>query len=95
MRLKTSSQKTSSHIVTPEVHDIVCAHKDAFIARLIDTCGEVGVTNPHELANQLAVLFGGAVALATTLNDTSPMVYARSAAAILIDEALRTADDHG
>lgn len=77
----------------PEVHDIVSAHKNAFIARLTDTCGEVGVTKPDQLANQLAVLFEGAVALATSLNDPAPMQYARSAAAILIDEAVRTAED--
>ncbi|MGV7898239.1 hypothetical protein PJN36_29390, partial [Mycobacterium kansasii] len=40
------------------------------------------VSDPDELGHQLAVLFEGAVALATTLNNTSPMVYARSAAAI-------------
>lgn len=72
----------------PEVHDIVRAHKEAFIARLADTCGELGVTNPRELANQLAVLFEGAIALATALNDTSPMVHAQSAAVILIDQAV-------
>lgn len=76
----------------PQVHGIVRAHKDAFIARLIDTCAEMGVNDSHELGNQLAVLFEGAVALATTLNDTSPLVYARSAAAVLIDEAARTSD---
>jgi hypothetical protein len=69
------------------VHCIVCAHKEAFIARLADTCDELGVGDPDELGHQLAVLFEGAVALATTLNNTSPMVYARSAAAILIDES--------
>ncbi|RAU99400.1 TetR/AcrR family transcriptional regulator [Mycobacterium colombiense] len=77
----------------PEVHGIVRAHKDAFIARLIDTCAEVGVNDASLLGNQLAVLFEGAVALATTLNDTAPMVYAQSAAAILIDEAARGPED--
>jgi len=46
----------------------------------------------HQVAgdprNQLAVLFEGALALATSLNDTSPMVHARSAAQALIQEAL-------
>ena len=40
-----------------------------------------------ELGNQLAVLWEGARALATSLNDTSPLVHARSAAEILIDAA--------
>jgi AcrR family transcriptional regulator len=72
-----------------EVHDIVREHKLTFVSNLIDTCAEVGVNDPHNLGNQLAVIFEGALALATTLNDASPMVHARSAAETLIDEALR------
>jgi hypothetical protein len=34
------------------------------------------------------VLFEGSVALATSLNDTSPLVHARSAAEMLIDAAV-------
>lgn len=76
----------------PGVHAIVHEHKQAFIARLIDTCAELGVDDPAELGHQLAVVFEGAVALATTLNDTSAMSYAQSAAKILIDEALMKSD---
>jgi AcrR family transcriptional regulator len=71
----------------PEVHAVVHDHKHGFIARLTETCREVGARNPEELANQLAVLFEGAVALATTLNDGSVLRHAQSAAAVLIDEA--------
>lgn len=43
---------------------------------------------PWLLAQQILVLFfEGATALATTLNDTAPMVHARAAAAQLIDTA--------
>ena len=71
----------------PEVHDIVEGHKRSFIAQLIDTCAEAGASDPHELGNQLAVLFEGAAALSTTLNDTAPIASARSAAAVLVDNA--------
>ena len=47
-----------------------------------------GAADPHQLGQQLAVLFEGATALATSLNDTAPVVSARAAAATLIDTAL-------
>jgi AcrR family transcriptional regulator len=74
----------------PGVHDIVHEHKLAFTAKLIETCAEVGVDDPHQLGHQLAVLFEGAIALATTLNDTSPMIYGRLAAETLIDHAAQS-----
>jgi hypothetical protein len=52
----------------------------------IHTATEVGARDPYQLGNQLAVLFEGARALATSLNDTSPC-YTRSAAETLIDAA--------
>jgi hypothetical protein len=67
--------------------DIVHAHKLDFTARLIHTATEAGARDPYRLGNQLAVLFEGAAALATSLNDTSPLLHARSAAETLIDAA--------
>jgi hypothetical protein len=40
------------------------------------------------LGQQLAVVFEGATAMATSLNDTAPVVHARAAAATLINAAL-------
>jgi AcrR family transcriptional regulator len=71
----------------PGVHDIVREHKLQFIARLTDAAAEAGATDPYQLGHQLAVLFEGALALATSLNDTAAMIHARSAAEILIDAA--------
>ena len=71
----------------PEVEDIVHEHKLDFIARLIRAAAEAGARDPYQLGNQLAVLFEGARALATSLNDTSPLLHARSAAETLIDTA--------
>ena len=71
----------------PGVEDIVHAHKLDFTARLIHTATEAGARDPYRLGNQLAVLFEGATALATSLNDTSPLLHARSAAETLIDAA--------
>jgi AcrR family transcriptional regulator len=71
----------------PGVEDIVQAHKLDFTARLIHTATEAGARDPYRLGNQLAVLFEGALALATSLNDTSPLLHARSAAETLIDAA--------
>ena len=74
----------------PGVEDIVHEHKLDFTARLIRAATEAGARDPYQLGNQLAVLFEGARALATSLNDTSPLLHARSAAETLIDAA--TAD---
>jgi AcrR family transcriptional regulator len=71
----------------PGVEDIVHEHKLDFTARLIHTATEAGARDPYRLGNQLAVLFEGARALATSLNDTSPLLHARSAAETLIDAA--------
>jgi AcrR family transcriptional regulator len=71
----------------PRVEDIVHEHKLDFTARLIRTATEAGARDPYQLGNQLAVLFEGARALATSLNDTSPLLHARSAAETLIDAA--------
>ena len=71
----------------PGVQDIVHEHKLDFTARLIRAATEAGARDPYRLGHQLAVLFEGARALATSLNDTSPLVHARSAAETLIDAA--------
>jgi AcrR family transcriptional regulator len=67
---------------------IVQAHKQQFIRRLIAVAQEAGAADPHLLGQQLAVLFEGATAMATSLNDTAPVVHARAAAATLIDTSL-------
>jgi AcrR family transcriptional regulator len=70
--------------------EIVRAYKQDFIRRLIAVAHEAGAADPHLLGEQLAVLFEGATAMATSLNDTAPVVHARAAAATLIDAALRS-----
>jgi AcrR family transcriptional regulator len=72
----------------PDVHDIVHQHKLQFIARLTDTAAQAGATDPYQLGHQLAVLFEGALALATALNDTAALIHARSAGQVLIDAAV-------
>jgi AcrR family transcriptional regulator len=68
--------------------EIVRAHKLDFTRRLVGVAHEAGAADPHLLGQQLAVLFEGATAMATSLNDTAPVVHARAAAATLIDAAL-------
>jgi AcrR family transcriptional regulator len=73
----------------PAVHEIVHEHKLWFIARLTDVAAEAGARDPYQLGHQLGVLFEGATALATSLNDTAALLHARSAAEVLIDVAVR------
>jgi len=72
----------------PGVRHIVHEHKLWFIGRLTETATQAGARDPYRLGHQLAVLFEGALALATSLNDTSPLLHARSAADVLIDAAI-------
>jgi AcrR family transcriptional regulator len=68
--------------------EIVRTHKQEFTRRLVAVAREAGAADPHLLGQQLSVLFEGATAMATSLNDTAPVVHARAAAATLIDAAL-------
>ncbi|MDP9165483.1 MAG: TetR family transcriptional regulator, partial [Actinomycetota bacterium] len=43
--------------------------------------------NPRALANQLAVLYEGAAALSTSLDDPAPWSYARKAVQTLLAQA--------
>lgn len=68
--------------------EIVRTHKLDFSRRLAAVARDAGAADPQLLGQQLAVLFEGATALATSLNDTAPVVHARAAAATLIDAAV-------
>jgi AcrR family transcriptional regulator len=72
----------------PNVEAVVHAHKRDFIERLVAIAAEAGARDPRLLANQIAVVFEGATALATSLNDVGPFAAARRAAETLIDEAV-------
>jgi len=70
------------------VDEIVRNHKWRFGERLVAVAQEAGAAEPYLLGHQLMVLFEGAAALATSLNDTAAFLHARSAAAQLIDGAV-------
>ncbi|MEB4209814.1 hypothetical protein [Mycobacterium sp. 94-17] len=70
--------------------EIVRIHKREFTDRLIAVAREAGAADPQLLGRQLAVLFEGATAMATSLNDTAPAVHARAAAVTLIETAMRS-----
>lgn len=72
----------------PEVHEIVADHKRAYTNGLIRLSKAAGAANPKALGNQLAVLYEGAAALSTSLDDRAAWTHARKAAQILIDDAI-------
>jgi AcrR family transcriptional regulator len=74
----------------PSTDKIVRSHKREFTRRLVDAARAAGAADPHLLGQQLAVLFEGATALATSVNDVAPYVHARAAAVTLIDAAVNT-----
>ena len=74
--------------VLPGVQEIVRATKRSFIDGLTELAKQAGAANPQLLGNELGVLYEGAAALATSLNDCSPWATARAAAEALIDQAV-------
>lgn len=72
----------------PEVQNIVRASKLGFADWLTELAGQAGAADPRQLGNQLAVLYEGAGALATSLDDPAPWDRAKKAAEVLIDHAL-------
>jgi AcrR family transcriptional regulator len=72
----------------PGVQRIVRAVKRNYIDGVIELARQAGAADPQLLANQLAVLYEGAAAMATSLYDPSPWAHAQAAAATLIDQAL-------
>jgi AcrR family transcriptional regulator len=71
--------------VMPEIHDIVEEHKRNCIKGLIKLARQAGAANPTLLGNQLAVLYEGAAALSTSLDDPAPWTHARQAVQTLLD----------
>ncbi|WP_345763045.1 TetR/AcrR family transcriptional regulator [Diaminobutyricibacter sp. McL0608] len=76
----------------PDASSIVERHKRELAANLIATAEAAGASDAERLGRQLAVLFEGARALATSLNDTRPFHDAQNLAESLIDAAIALAD---
>jgi AcrR family transcriptional regulator len=72
----------------PEVRGIVHTHKRNYIKGLTTLAKQTGAANPKVLGNQSAVLYEGAAALSTSLDDRTPWMHARKAAQTLIDQAV-------
>lgn len=66
-------------------------HKRDLAANLVATAEAAGATDPETLGRRLALIFEGARALATSLNDPRPFEDAQSLAAMLIDAAIEPA----
>lgn len=73
----------------PGVQEIVRANKRSFIEGLTELARQAGAGDPQLLGNELGVLYEGAAALATSLDDSSPWAPARAAAEALIDHAVK------
>jgi AcrR family transcriptional regulator len=67
---------------------VVLAHKAVFLARLTETAAQAGAAEPAALGGQLAVVFEGATALATSLGNLDPFDHAGSVVDLLIASAL-------
>lgn len=76
----------------PDAAAIVERHKRELAENLIATAQAAGASDAERLGRQLAVLFEGARALATSLNDTRPFHDAQNLAESLIDGAIAHLD---
>jgi AcrR family transcriptional regulator len=72
----------------PGVEHVVYLHKRDYIAGLTQLAREAGAANPDMLGNQVALLYEGATALSTSLDDPAPFAHARAVAEAMIDQAL-------
>ena len=59
-----------------------------FLKGLIKLARQAGAANPALLGNQLGLLYEGAAALSTSLDDPAPWTHARKAVTTLIDQAV-------
>jgi hypothetical protein len=73
---------------TPGVQAIVRVVTRNFIDEVTVLAMQAGAADPRLLGNQLAVLYEGAGALATSLDDPSPWAHAQTVAEALVDQAL-------
>ncbi len=69
----------------PDVQDVVHQQKRDYIEGIIALAEQAGAQDPEQLGQQLAVLYEGAAALATSLDDPAPWAHARRAAEALLD----------
>ncbi|AZG43812.1 TetR/AcrR family transcriptional regulator [Gordonia insulae] len=74
--------------IMPDVTELVHLQKRAFAAAIIDLCREYGAADPELLGHQIALLYEGAAALSTSLNDPQPWVYARTTVETLLDQTM-------
>jgi AcrR family transcriptional regulator len=75
----------------PAVEHIVHLHKRDYVEGLVELAREAGAADPDMLGNQIALLYEGAAAMSTSLNDPGPWARARTAAEALIDQAITRA----
>lgn len=74
--------------VMPGVEQIVHLHKRDYIDGLTELARAAGAADPGLLGDQIALLYEGASALSTSLNDPAPWARARVTAEALIDQAV-------
>lgn len=72
----------------PGIEHIVHVHKRDYVDRLTHLARQAGAADPDMLGNQVALLYEGASALSTSLNDPAPWAQARAAAEALISMSL-------
>ena len=74
--------------VMPGVEHIVHLHKRDYIDGLTELARAAGAADPEMLGNQIALLYEGASAMSTSLNDPAPWARARATAEALIEQAV-------
>ncbi|ASQ91923.1 TetR/AcrR family transcriptional regulator [Streptomyces sp. 11-1-2] len=71
----------------PAVVDVVQNHKQRLLELFTDLSRQAGATHPDQVGAQLAVLFDGAMAIATFTGNTDAALHARQAAQAVLETA--------
>jgi AcrR family transcriptional regulator len=66
------------------IHQAALAHRAALMAEIQRLAAAAGLTRPKNLANQLSLLFEGAIVKSHATGDVAPAIHARKAAKTLI-----------
>jgi hypothetical protein len=78
----------------PGIEHIVHLQKRAYVDALTQLARQAGAADPEMLGNQIALLYEGASAMSTSLNDPAPWARARAAAEALISMWLPLPERH-
>jgi len=72
----------------PEIAAFVQIQKKTFVETIVDLCRDLGTADAQSLGHQIALVYEGAAALSTSVDDVEPWMCARALVESLLDRAV-------